>query len=376
LLKKLLLLTGPSLLATALVLELVFRTLIPASDEPFAYYDAAEELLRYDATRHRDGTYTVGALAQQRSLWHVNNCGWNSDIDYLPRESRTLPLVAIIGDSFVEALNVDTDRSLASRLRRRLAGSYDVYSFGMSGAPLSQYLQEARYVRRRFQPNVLVFVLVHNDFHESFRPQSVHSHFLHVREAGAGFAEEDPEPYRPSSSRRILSRSALVRYLWLNLKTEGIRKTLFRARRGLAEAERQPTPAEIPRAVQRATVFLIERIVEENLGSHVLFVTDGPRREIYSRSVAGSDGERYNHLVRAACDGLGCPFLDLTPILAVRYRRDGRRFETPYDRHWDAYGHEVVADAVYDWLSTQEWRARSLRSAATAGSGASARTGP
>ena len=354
--KKVLLLALASVLITALVLEVVFRTAIPASDEPFAYFDAPEELLRYDATRHREGTYSVGPLARSLSHWHVNNCGWNSDIDYLPRESRTLPLLAIIGDSFVEALNVDTDRSLAARLRQRLVGRYDVYSFGMSGAPLSQYLQEARYVRRRFHPEVLVFVLIHNDFHESFRPQSVHPHFLHVRKAGAGFAEEDPEPYRPNTIRRFLARSALVRYVWLNLKTDAIRKAWFRARAGQTGAPRPPAVAEIPPVVQGATAFLIERIVHENRDSRVLFVTDGPRREIYSGTVAGSDGERYNRLVRSVCDRLGCPLLDLTVQFRACYERDGRRFETPYDGHWDAHGHEVVADALYDWLEKQEWR--------------------
>jgi hypothetical protein len=351
--RKLLLLTVPSVLLTALALELVFRTVIPASDEPFAYFDAADAILRYDATQHRDGVQTVGYLAQQRGHWHVNNCGWASEIDYLPRAQRRLPLVAIIGDSFVEALNVDSDKSLAARLRRRLAGRYDVYSFGMSGAALSQYLQEARYVRRRFQADVLVFVLVHNDFNEVFRPQAVHSHFLNVRAIPGGFAEEEPEPYRTSTLRHWLSRSALVRYVWMNLKIEGVRKALFRAGRG--NLRPRPAPARaapIPPVVQKATAFLIERILQENRGARIVFVTDGPRRDIYAGSVAGSEGERYNNLVRDVCATLGCEQLDMTPIFIERYRRDGRKFETPYDRHWDAYGHQVVADAVYDWIES------------------------
>ena len=353
---KLLLLTLSSLLTMALALEVVFRTLVPASDEPYAFYDAADELLRYDATRHRDGVYTVGGLARQRSRWHVNNRGWPSAIDYLPREQRRLPLVAIIGDSFVEALNVDPDRSVAARLRERLAGRYDVYSFGMSGAPLSQYLQEARYVRRHFQPEVLVFVLVHNDFHESFRPLSVHDHFLHVREAGDRFAEEDPEPYRPSAILRLVARSALVRYVVLNLKADTIRKAWFRARAGQPGPEPRKARAEIPPAVQGATAFLIERILRECAGAHVLFVVDGPRREIYARTVAGSDGERYNRFLHAECDRLGCPILDMTDTFRASYERDRRRFETSYDYHWDAHGHEVVAGALAAWLARQEWR--------------------
>ena len=40
-------------------------------------------------------------------------------------------------------------------------------------------------------------------------------------------------------------------------------------------------------------------------------------------------------------------------VFSERYRRDGLRFETPYDYHWDAHGHAVVAEAVSDWLAAE-----------------------
>ena len=44
---------------------------------------------------------------------------------------------------------------------------YNVYSFGFSGAPLSQYLKWAEYSINVFNSKHLVFNIVENDFDES-----------------------------------------------------------------------------------------------------------------------------------------------------------------------------------------------------------------
>ena len=44
-----------------------------------------------------------------------------------------------------------------------------VYSFGMNGAPLSQYLAYAEHARDMYRPDALVIPIIENDFGESFR---------------------------------------------------------------------------------------------------------------------------------------------------------------------------------------------------------------
>lgn len=51
-----------------------------------------------------------------------------------------------------------------------MAGKFDVYSFGISGAGLSEFLQISRYVRKYFDPEILVINVVDNDFDESLDP--------------------------------------------------------------------------------------------------------------------------------------------------------------------------------------------------------------
>ena len=93
--------------------------------------------------------------------------GWNYPIDYYPINDKKL--IAVIGDSYIEAFQVDVDKNYPFLLREKLKNDYEVYAFGKSGAPLSQYLHISRYVNRHFDPDILIFNLVHNDFDESIQ---------------------------------------------------------------------------------------------------------------------------------------------------------------------------------------------------------------
>src|SRR5687768_1767173 len=167
--RNILLLTLPSLIAVFIALELFFSFIIPASEFPYYYYDPNDHILRFSTTEQRDGVFTVGVMAKQRGRWHVNNAGWNSAVEF-NKEKHQLR-IAIIGDSYIEALQVNVEESLAGQLRHLISKSpypeVEVYAFGVSGAPLSQYLQMARYASTYFDPDILVINVVHNDFDES-----------------------------------------------------------------------------------------------------------------------------------------------------------------------------------------------------------------
>ncbi|HMC83304.1 MAG TPA: hypothetical protein VKL61_08745, partial [Candidatus Polarisedimenticolia bacterium] len=167
LLKNLFLLTLPGLIFTLLLLELFFRFVVPACEMPSVYFDPTDRILRYDTRGRKEGIATLGKWGEGRARWRINNYGWNSEIDYAPAEGPHRPLLALIGDSYIDALQVDVADNIAAQTRRALGGGYQIYSFGIGGAPLSQYLLMSRYVRRHFNPSVMVFNVVHNDFDES-----------------------------------------------------------------------------------------------------------------------------------------------------------------------------------------------------------------
>ena len=91
-----------------MIAELFFRVVIPASNPPKACFDENELLYKF-CPNQGSGVMTIGKKASIRTRWRVNNYGWNSDIDYC--QEKSLPRIAIIGDSFIEAFQVDLKKS-------------------------------------------------------------------------------------------------------------------------------------------------------------------------------------------------------------------------------------------------------------------------
>lgn len=156
--KYVLLITVPALIGIFMLLEVFFRLIMPACEAPFCYYDESDQILRFEKSP-QSGVHTVGPFALQRGRWHINNAGWNNEVDY-QSSGRSKPLIAIIGDSYIEAFHVDVDKNIASNLRRSLQGTFDVYSFALSGASLADYLQMSRYVRKKFKPDIIIINVI------------------------------------------------------------------------------------------------------------------------------------------------------------------------------------------------------------------------
>jgi hypothetical protein len=89
---------------------------------------------------------------------HVNNAGFVNDQDY--RRDGETPLLAVVGDSYIEALMVPYAGTVQARLAERLAGRLRVYSFAASGAPLSQYLIWARHAVRGYHAQALLIIII------------------------------------------------------------------------------------------------------------------------------------------------------------------------------------------------------------------------
>ena len=160
-----LLLSAIVLISVLCFLELVmFRYVLLPSDLPrLAGNDTG--VLKF--LPNQTGTYRI--RDEIDAPFRVNANGWNSDHGaYKTEKDTTSPRICIVGDSYIEALQVQYDSSIAERLEDYLGGAVDsVYRFGLSGAPLSQYLYMIEEEVLAFQPQYVVVNLVPNDFLES-----------------------------------------------------------------------------------------------------------------------------------------------------------------------------------------------------------------
>lgn len=347
-----------ALLARALVFllvlgaasEIVFRTAVPASQPPLRFRDASRGLTRRDVTGPREGRFTSGRLAQQRSHWRINQAGWNSPQEYLPPGPGRPPVVAVIGNSYGEGLYVDGDEHLASVLQRSGAGKFLVYSFGQPGASMMQYVNMARYAREEFNPEVFVFLVVTQDIWSSIREFRAKPDELQIVFEGAKPAEVAPKVGGNSRLKRILRGSATLQYLVGNAHLRLFEKGGEGA--GLYDAPRGVDLEEFYERQQEAARFILETLKRDHPGKKLIFLVDGARARIYQEENPASLPEAT--ILKEVCAGSGCTVIDMNPVFIAHYRRYGERFNFDHDYHWNALAYRLGAEALAPALTAPE----------------------
>ncbi len=349
-----------TLLLIALFFEfVVFQYILKASDYPAL--SVGETVTRFEPSQK--GVFRV--QDEIAASFAINKNGWNSGkTEYLTAKDK--PRIIIIGDSYLSALQVDFNASLAEQLEGLSHGQFEVYRIGIDGAPLSQYLHMLRQEAVRYKPDLVIFNIVHNDFTESYNtlPGVYTGSFMHLKIEGNEVVDEiPPTPFTPRWYSFIRSSNA-----WQYLATR--RQIRFQALRNMIlNNEKQPTKPQYQGNIDIAS---LEKTADKNLvatkyafeqaksvcaeiGADFFVVIDGVRNLIYSNPEGPYDRTagalQLNAIVEEAGRTTGVPVIDLHEIFAQHYRKYGKKFEFIHDGHWNKLGHSIAAQAIYDELS-------------------------
>ena len=305
--------------------------------------------------------FSKGSQFEIVNAGRINNYGFVNDQDYV-KHAADGPLV-VIGDSYVEALMVPYEQTVQGRLSRLLTSNRLVYSLGISGAQLADYLSFAQFARNEFHPCAMVFIVIGNDFDESLAKYNTGPghHFEQV--GGTSDFRVVRTDYRPSLWKRMIRHSALVRYLW---KTVGIGdisgvvlQKLGTSDRYVGNTAATVSQEHLTDSQMAVDYFLRELSRQAGIPkSRILFVVDGVRPELYSRSDDGSAGSSDFQIMRryflAEAARVGYEAIDMQPRFVIRHQRDGARFEFRIDGHWNGVGHEEAAEAITSSRTFQE----------------------
>ena len=330
------------LLAVILV-EVIFQAL-PVSDATSTMdVNDANPYMRFEPNRSLD--ISIGKFFEIRSRKKTNNWGFFDDKDFRRGEGKGK--LVVIGDSYVEALQVKNAEAIHGRLSAALDSQYDVYGIGSSGSPLSQYLAYAKFARAEFDPSVFVFVVVANDYDESLLryKQSPGYHYY-----DDNFQLERVD-YRAGMLKTLLRFSATVRYFAINLRPYSF---IGGARQGGSSA----FVANVPAMVDEVRVSWSKRAVDRFMSDlkvivgdkPVFFVVDGLREYIYRDGSDSQEKKSYAYVMNQyfiqQSEASRFFAIDLHPIFRDDYFRNGERFEFETNAHWNARGHELAAEAV------------------------------
>ncbi len=351
-----------SLLFSFLVAEfVVFRFILPASDYPAL--DFAGGVVKYQP--RQTGIYRV--RNQIAARYQINAAGWNSAHQ---RYETGAPAgkfrIALIGDSYVEALQVNFDESLAEQLENELGRErFEVYRFGISGAPLSQYLHILRHEVAAYQPDLVVAILIHNDFNESYgyAQQGVifASSFLKIKiDNHAVAAEVQPQPLQKRWLISLKERSATWRYLALRQQMRlQLLRDLILGRNDDEKYQAHIDVAELGenRVDNELAANYIFREMQQwaaARGIKLLLAMDGDRNSIYRNLEQNGLGEAgalsLNGLAKSAAQQNGIHFIDLHPVFQDDFAKNHQLFNFEVDGHWNVYGHRVAAHAIFQYI--------------------------
>ena len=99
-------------------------------------------------------TFSTGWRFKNVNRGRINNAGFVNDQDYHKEGKR--PLLAVVGDSYIEARMIPYGETLQGRLATALGNEFRVYSFAAGGAPMSQYLIWARHAVTDYGARALI----------------------------------------------------------------------------------------------------------------------------------------------------------------------------------------------------------------------------
>jgi hypothetical protein len=284
------------------------------------------------------------------------------DSDGLRDPERTLAKVPgrlrvmVLGDSFVWGYRVEAEDRFTNVLEKKLPDA-EIINFGCSGYGQDQEYLLLQREFPRYRPDlVVVAVHVASDLeNDSYSFQyGYHKPYFELKR-GRLVLRNVPVP-RDSLGTRVNKWMTGRSALWNLLADRVVGGESLRARfvRRLDELGGD-TGAKVvrvrtPRAIMACRLAIAIRDFVASRHARLLFMLI-PNVEVTHQRI--ETVPEYDGL-RVCLHASGAPVLDLEPVFH-RYLAGspGAAVTLKGDRHWSKEGHEVVANALYDWLEAQ-----------------------
>lgn len=317
------------------------------------------------------GTYRTGTLIEPDPVlgWrHINGVStWTRTPEWIVRvdlgpSGRRLPEVpiarvpgtgriAIIGDSFVEGLQVERDAMFASRLGAALRGPVEIIDEGVGGWGTDQETLAFETRLAPLRPDVVVLAFaVANDVWDNARALSERFEPTtkpYFESSGDALLLTPPAP-TPLADRiqLTLARSAAVAML-----KSGLAPSRLDPGAGRDQLRVLEVPAGEWVEAWRVTEAILARFARSvrGAGSRPLLVIVPEGCQVHADLCGGqtalsSSSLPQQRLLRAA-DALGMPAVDLLPAFRER-AASGERTFFRLDPHWNIAGQRLAAAVV------------------------------
>jgi len=361
---------GIGMVFACVIVELCLRTIIGVTDVPLVRPDP---VIGWTRIPGQTGWYIKDTIDAIRAPYHFNQAGFNSPHEYTTTKRPGVRRVAVVGDSFVEALEVAPDASLTAVIERTLNDEdvkAEAYNFGRSGMGTSQEFFMIRDTVLNYDPDAVVLLFIDNDMVDScaFLADDATVSYVDVGENGRMRLIEPRRAFEVNPVKRLASSLAIVRYLYAQRNVEHLWNRLLSG--GEKRNTNDPFDGVFPpfytgsddearrawKVVETALVGM-KQLCDERKIAFLL---------AYGPSHRATRPDRYPPIDNALCDPQlprrrladiaernNIAFLDLFEPLVADGKQNGRDHYFMGDGHWNEAGHEVAGVTIAERLQEQ-----------------------
>lgn len=286
----------------------------------------------------------------------TNSYGFHSP-EYSLEKPEGVFRIALIGDSYIEAMQVKQDRTIASLLEQKLnylnsrSYRYEVMPFGISSHGTAKSMLYFEKYAAEFKPDLVIAAFSLNDTQDDA-------------------FESDVSSIAPSSGiskpvKKILRKSALITTL---------RKSYFTFLSN-PEKNSDKLSAEVEILLPEYNDFwrdawireerllknFKDEVAKNNSDFMLVSLTDGYRvhkdlLEKFKMTTQGNliDLDKPEKLLSRIAQDNSFAYLALTPLFRERAQKEEGSTVWPCDGHWNERGHQWASDALFDFLVSQK----------------------
>lgn len=261
--------------------------------------------------------YSNGWNFRNPQSGRVNNYGFVNVKDYTPDGADVL----VLGDSYIEAQQVPQDMTLHAVIEKE--ASLSTYAIGTNDSQFADYINYMQYGLDEFKPDWLVVKLFESDLSNSDKNHLPQGAYFSI-EDGQVSLHVNPPNKSQGKLRNTLKQSALLRYLFLNLRLPGKIKQVMSI---FKPSEKEA--ANDNHNYQKFLDFFHKQLGKQQFDiDRVIFITDSKDVELLLKK---------NSL----------KYVNATTIIDRLWTKTGfRGNDSPYDGHWNFRGHHLVGLSV------------------------------